>query len=115
MMAISDPAASPTEPAMRLAGGSGLLAIWCAASVMPYDSISGAPKTRSISAITCGGMDDDDERMKRNGCAAITSALPDARPRMAWCMVGTAVYQLGLHSRIQAKKRKALKPGVQKI
>ena len=33
---------------------------------------------------------------------------------MAWCMVGTAVYQVGRASSIQAKNFSALKPGVQK-
>jgi hypothetical protein len=35
MIAISGPAARPTVPGLRVAGGSGLLAIWCVASVMP--------------------------------------------------------------------------------
>ena len=100
---------------MRRAGGSGLLAIWCAASVMPYASMSGALKTASSSAMTCGGIDDDDERTKRNGLSRITSALPAARERMVWCIVGTAVYQLGLHSFIQPKNLSALNPGVTKI
>ena len=33
-------------------------------------------------------------------------------PRMAWCIVGTAVYQVGLASSIQLKNFNALKPGV---
>ena len=53
--------------------------------------------------------------MKRSGLSRITSRLLPARARMAWCMVGTAVYQVGWHSFIQPKKRSALKPGVQKI
>ena len=32
---------------------------------------------------------------------------------MKICIVGTAVYQVGAHSAIQLKKRRALKPGVQ--
>ena len=35
MMATSGPAATPTVPGLRGRGGSGLLAIWWAASVMP--------------------------------------------------------------------------------
>ena len=35
MIAISGPAARPTVPGLRSAGGSGLDAIWCVASVMP--------------------------------------------------------------------------------
>ena len=61
-----------------------------------------------------GGIDDDDERTKRNGLSRITSALPAARERMVWCIVGTAVYQLGLHSFIQPKNLSALNPGVTK-
>jgi hypothetical protein len=34
-MATSGPAATPTVPGLRTAGGSGLLAIWWVASVMP--------------------------------------------------------------------------------
>ena len=60
-------------------------------------------------------MDDDEERMKRSGLAAITSMLPAARDKIVWCIVGTAVYQVGLHSFIQPKNFNALKPGVQKI
>jgi hypothetical protein len=64
-MAISGPAAVPTERGFRGAGGSGLLAIWCAASVMPYASSTGTPKTDSSPAITGAGNAADDERMKR--------------------------------------------------
>ena len=53
-------------PAFASRGGSGLLAIWCAASVMPYASTTGTPNTRSNSAITVGGSADDDDRMKRS-------------------------------------------------
>ena len=63
--------------------------------------------------MTCGGIDDDDERMKRSGCRAIVSALPLARETIAWCIVGTAVYQVGLASSIHVKNFSALKPGVQ--
>ena len=83
MIATSGPAASPTLPGLRTAGGSGLLAIWCAASVMPYASMSGAPNTASSSAITCGGIDEDDERRNRSGWRLITSALRAARVRIA--------------------------------
>ena len=41
------------------------------------------------------------------------SRLLAARARIAWCIVGTAVYQVGLASSIQAKNLSALKPGVQ--
>ena len=45
--------------------------------------MSGAPKMSSISFITCGGMDDDDERMKRSWFASIASALRPAREAIA--------------------------------
>src|SRR5205823_4687810 len=113
MMPISGPAATPTEPGLRARGGSGFEAIWCDASVMPYASITGAWNVSSSSAITCGGSDADDERTKRSGFRAMLSWLRLARARIAWCIVGTAVYQVGWAASSQAKKRKALKPGVQ--
>ncbi len=82
MTRTSGPAAIPTVPGLRVPGGSGLLDIWCAASVMPYDSITGAPKTSSSSLMTCGGSEDEDERMKRSGFALITSAFLAARERI---------------------------------
>ena len=42
---------------------------------------------------------------------SMISALRAARARIAWCMVGTAVYQVGLASLSQPKKRSASKPG----
>ena len=63
--------------------------------------------------MTCGGIDELDERRKRSGLAAITSLFCAARARIVWCMVGTAVYQVGRHSAIHAKNFSALKPGVQ--
>ena len=45
----------------------------------------------------------------------MTSALRFARLRIAWCIVGTAVYQVGRAWAIMAKKFIALKPAVQKI
>ena len=51
--------------------------------------------------------------MKRSFTRSMISRLRSARPRIAWCMVGTAVNQLGRSSSIQRKKRSASKPGVQ--
>ena len=42
----------------------------------------------------------------------LQAALRPARVRMAWCMVGTAVYQLGLTSSIWPKNWNKSKPGV---
>src|SRR5215471_16502648 len=77
---------------------------------MPYDSTSGAPNVVSSSVMTCGGMEADDERMKRSGLALMTSTFLGARSKIAWCMVGTAVYQVGWTSLIQEKNLSALKP-----
>ena len=38
--------------------------------------------------------------MKRKGTFVITSRLLAALDKIAWCMVGTAVYQVGLTSSI---------------
>ena len=54
-------------------------------------------------SITCGGIDDEDERTNRSGLAAITSWCARRGPGCAWCIVGTAVYQVGRASLIQAK------------
>ena len=59
-------ATGPRCPAFALPGGSGLLAIWCVASVIPYASTTGTSNTCSSWAITVGGSADDDERMKRS-------------------------------------------------
>src|ERR1019366_4657559 len=78
-----------------------------------YASTSGARNTRSSSASTVGGSADDDERMKRSRLVATVSAFFGARSRIAWCIVGTAVYQVGLTSLSQPKNFSALKPLVQ--
>src|ERR1700741_802146 len=80
---------------------------------MPYASITGPPKTCSISVITCGGNDAEDERTKRRRPIVEPAGRRAAMPRIAWCMVGTAVYQDGVASSYQPKNLKALKPGVQ--
>src|SRR5436190_13469515 len=113
MIATSGPAATPTEPGLRARGGSGFEAIWCDASVMPYASITGAWNVSSSWAVTDGGSDADGDLMKRSGLRSMISRFRSARVRIAWCIVGTAVYQVGWASSSQAKKRSALKPGVQ--
>ena len=75
--------------------------------------MTGAPNTLSSSLSTWRGRDADEERMKRRGLARIAASFLPARERIVWCMVGTALYQVGLASSSQAKKLKALKPGVQ--
>ena len=61
--------------------------------------------------MTCAGSDADDERRKRRGTFLIVSAFREARARIVWCIVGTAVYQVGRASRIQPKNFIASKPG----
>src|SRR5262245_42257603 len=109
----SGPAAGPTVPGFRGFGGRLLLAIWCAASVMPYASITGMANSVSSWLMTVTGSDDDDERMKRRRCVLIASALLAARRRIAWCMVGTPEYHVGCTSVIHEKNLSALKPGEQ--
>ena len=62
----------------------------------------------STAFMTCGGSDDEHERMKRSLLAFTTSALSFALARMSWCIVGTPVYQVGSTSRIQPKNLDAL-------
>src|ERR1051325_6965848 len=80
---------------------------------MPYASITGTPKTRSSSAITVGGRAEDDERMKRSRWPSRAPAFFAARSRIAWCIVGTPVYQVGRTAANQEKNLSALNPGEQ--
>ena len=75
--------------------------------------MTGALKVASSSAKTWGGKEDEDERMKRSGTLAMTSLLLFDRDKMAWCMVGTAVYALA-HDKLseQAGRRLKLISGV---
>ena len=60
-----------------------------------------------------GGKEEDDERMKRNDILVKISVFRKALDRIAWCIVGTAVYQLGEASSNQLNTIKALKEGQQ--
>ncbi len=51
--------------------------------------------------------------MNRSPAAWACSGRPRIRIRMAWCMVGTAVYQVGATSVSHSPNLNALKPGVQ--
>ena len=81
MMLMRTSVPRPTDPGLRSAGGSGLDAIWWAASVMPYASSTGAPNAASRSCITCGGSDALHERMKRSVSAP--AGLPEPPGRRA--------------------------------
>src|SRR5208282_3168350 len=82
---------------------------------MPYDSRTGTLNTFSSSCITCGGSEEDEERIRRRRLAATISTLRGARPRIAWCIVGTAVYQVGFVSANHRKNFSASKFGAQAI
>ena len=112
MTAISGPAAIPTVPGLRSPGGSGLLAIWCDASVIPYDSMTGQSNRLSSESRTEGGKAAEDERIRRSLLPATADGLRRARCRMAWCIVGTALYQVGRSSSTHLKNRIAWKPGL---
>ena len=74
--------------------------------------MTGTPKVAPSACITCGGSEAEDERISRSRARATASALRGARARIAWCMVGTAVYQVGSAASSQPKKRSASKPGL---
>src|SRR5258708_4646046 len=87
---------SPTEPALRSCGGSGLHAMGEeVTSVIPYHSITGLSKVRSSSAKTRGGRGADEERTKRSPLFASRSRSCCTWVRIASCMVGTAEYHVG--------------------
>ncbi len=110
MTATLGPAAVPTVPGFRAEGGRGLLDIWCEASVIPYDSIARQLNVLSSSWSICGAKAAEDDRINRRLLVAMTSWLCFARCRIVWCIVGTAVYQLGLTVFSHLKNRKAEKP-----
>ena len=53
----------------------------------------------------CGGNEADDERIKRSGTDSMTSRLRTARAKIAWCIVGTAVYHVALDSSSQESQK----------
>jgi hypothetical protein len=63
--------------------------------------------------MTWGGSEAEEDLRKRRGFRAIVSRFLSARARIAWCIVGTAVYQVGRVSSIHEKNLRALNPGVQ--
>ena len=77
--------------------------------------MTGAPNVSSSSAMTVGGSDEDDERIRRRLVSARMSEFRLARVRISWCIVGTAVYQVGLASRSQPNTCSALNPGEHQV
>ena len=82
---------------------------------MPYASITGAAKVASNAAATDGGNDAEDDRTNRRGARAMIAAWTGALSRIARCMVGTAVYQVGRQVSNHPKNSGARNPGVQTI
>ena len=87
---------SVPSPPIRAAcpGGSGFDDIWCAASVMPYASSTGAPNAASRSCITCGGSEALQERMNRSFAAPAGGRPVFTRASSNWWIVGTAEYHV---------------------
>src|SRR5258706_777244 len=63
--------------------------------------------------MTCGGSEDDEDRTKRSGLSLMMSRFFEAREIIAWCIVGTAGYQVGRTCAIQPKNFSAVNPVVQ--
>ena len=59
------------------------------------------------------GRDAEDDRISLRSIEASVVAFRGARARIAWCMVGTAVYQVGRTSSHQEKNFRGLNPGAQ--
>src|SRR5262245_25249550 len=113
MIATPKPAGTPTDPALRWRGGSGLQAIGEeVASVIPYHSITGASKVRSSSVKMRGARGADDERTKRSRESANRSRSWRGWARIAWCIVGTAEYHVGRKSVSHTENRLTSNPGV---
>src|ERR1700730_12322154 len=111
MIETSKTVGSPTEPALRSCGGSGLHAMGDeVTSVIPYHSITGLSKVRSSSAKMRGGRGADEERMKRSPLFASRSCCTWVR--IAWCIVGTAEYHVGRNAVSHPEKRLTSNPEV---
>src|SRR2546426_820902 len=75
--------------------------------------MTGALNALSSSRMTWGGSADDEERMNRNGERRMISAFVAVPARMAWCIVGTALYHVGRSTSSHSKNRAASNPGGQ--
>src|ERR1051326_148321 len=113
MIATSKFTGTPTEPALRWRGGSGLQAMGDEAdSVIPYHSVTEVAKVRSSSAKMGGARGADDERTKRSRDAANRSRSWAAWARIAWCMVGTAENHVGRKAVSHSENFLRSNPGV---
>src|SRR5262249_54911997 len=91
----------------------GLLHIWCDASVIPYASITGTPNNCSRPWATFGGSAAELDRTNSRADSATSERSACPRARIAWCIVGTAVYHVGLINPNQSKNSVATNPGAQ--
>ena len=82
---------------------------------MPYDSITGQWKVFSISFIVVEGKGAELDLINLNFVSAIIVEFLLALERIAWCIVGTALYQVGENTLSYEKNFKALNPGEVKI
>ena len=57
--------------------------------------MTGVSNASSSAAMIRSGKAADEDRMNRMERRAMVSRLAGARLRIAWCIVGTAVYQVG--------------------
>src|SRR5262249_26266446 len=101
-IAISAPADWPTEPGLRRA--KGFAAIWVAASVMPWVSITGTPNRASNPPSPSGARDEEAERISRKDDRWPLCLWRPAADNTARWIAGTAVYQVGRNSVSQSKK-----------
>ena len=77
---------------------------------MPYDSITGQWKVFSTSCIVVDGKGAELDLINLNFVCAIISEFLFARERIAWCIVGTALYHVGENTLSHEKNFKALNP-----
>src|SRR5579864_3484881 len=108
MMLTEHPVGRPTDPAFRVRGGSGLEAIWCAASVIPYASSRGTSNRLSILCMISGESGVLAERIKRSvPVNSGRSELP-ARASRSWWIVGTAEYHVTRYCRTNRQNESGL-------
>ena len=101
-MRSSSPKTGPTDPGIRVAGGSGLLQMIPAVSVIPYISITGAPNSSSTRWSRAVGSGADTDRISRMPAPRAVAAGQSRTMLRSW--VGTAWIQVG-RSRSSARTK----------
>jgi hypothetical protein len=66
--------------------------------------MTGQSNAASNVRMTFGARDAEAERINLRPARFVRSGLRPARARIAWCMVGTPLYQVALASSSQARK-----------